>query len=481
MCGFIALAGGESSKAIVKDFSLGLPRLQHRGQESAGASWSNGKNVDGYKGMGLVLAVFTPQRLQAMDEYNIRMIIAHTRYSTSGSSSSRNAQPHWLHDRRGRFAYCANGDVPDLEQKKKEWEKKGLVFETTNDSEFILKQIDYFIDVENPDWHEDFIHGIRRMMQTTRATYSGGLITGTRLYVFRDPYENRPLYIGRRGSLFVAASETTVFDLIHAEVEREVCGGEILVVQPNGEYQSVEGVKPKKRQRCIFEHIYFSRPDSRTPAGERCGTFRRRLGVKMAEYEKSLARNYKIDCALGVPESGNYFTDGYAAAMGIPFRVGIVRDGYTGRIFIGPEQEQDSRRDKADRKYTVLPDIAVGVYTADGVELISPMEDAMFGEDSIVRLTTLLVLGGKIDKAGYKNVHLRISAPRIVSPCFFGIDMKTEAQLIAANNSEEEIRQILGVASLLYLPIEKLDEVIREGGEDPDDYCRKCFGVPCAI
>ena len=479
MCGFLGLAGGETPQEIVKAFSLGMPRLQHRGQESAGASWSDGKHVTGYKGMGLVPSVFSFSRLQKMEEDGTRMVIAHTRYSTSGSSSTHNAQPHWLHDQRGRFAYCANGDVPDLEQQKAEWEKRGLVFETTNDSEFILKVIAFYIASEHPDWHEDFIHGVRRMMQTVRATYAGGLITGTRLYVFRDPHENRPLYVGRRGSLFVAASETSVFDVIGAEVEREVRGGEILVVQPNGEYETKEGVPQKKRQLCIFEHLYFSRPDSRTPTGETCSCFRRRCGVKLARFEEGLGRTCSMDCAMAVPESGSPFTDGYAAARGLLFRIGIVRDTHVGRTFIDPGQ--DARRGKADRKYTMLPDVAAGVFNADGTELIPPMTRVMIGDDSIVRLTTALVLALKIKKAGFTEVHFRVSSPPIISPCFFGIDMKTEAELIAANHTEEEIRQMLGVTSLLYLPLDKLDEVIREGGENPEDYCRKCFGAECAI
>jgi len=479
MCGFLGLAGGESAE-LVKAFALALPRLQHRGQESAGGSWSDGKHVDGYKAMGLVPVVFTEKRLQDMEASNIRMMIGHTRYSTSGKSSTRNAQPHWLHDRRGRFALCVNGDVPDLEDVKKKWEQKGMVFESSNDSEFLLKLIDYYIDVENPDWHEDFIHGIRRMMQTIRATYSGGLITGSLLYVFRDPHENRPLYIGHNNNgMFIAASETTVFDALNAEVEREVRGGEILVVKPNGEHHSVKGVDPKKRQRCIFEHIYFSRPDSKTPTGETCSCFRRRLGVKSAHHEKSLGLKYQIQCAISVPDSGNFFTDGYAVAMDLPLRIGIVKDGYVGRTFIDPGQ--DNRRLKADRKYSILPETATGVYAADGTVLIKPVESGMFGEDSIVRLTTLLVLGKKIEAGGFKEIHIRVSSPPIVSPCHFGIDMKTETELIAANYSEEEIRDQLGVASLLYLPLNYLDEVIKEGGEDPDDYCRKCFGAECAI
>ncbi len=480
MCGFLGMAGGESPQTLLKAFSLCMLRLQHRGQESAGASWSDGHHVEGTKGMGLVPVVFDRVKLEQMLADNPRMIIGHTRYSTAGSSSTKNAQPHWLHDRRGRYAIALNGDVPDLQQLKEEAERKhGNVYGTENDAEFILKQINTYIDQDRPDWREDFIHGIRRMMQTTRATYSGGLITGTRLYVFRDPHENRPLFIGRRGSLFVAASETTVFDIIHADVEREVRGGEILVVEPNGECHSLVGVPTLQLQMCIFEYLYFSRPDSRCKNGETCARFRRRCGVKLVEHERSLNLGHCINCVMGVPDSGNFVADGIAAASGLPLRMGMVKDGYVGRTFIDPGA--DSRREKAERKYYVLPDVAAGVSNADGRELIPPVRSAIVAEDSIVRLTTLLVLAKKIAKSGLEEVHFRVSAPPIVSPCHFGIDMKTEAELIAANHTVEEIREQLGVASLLYLPLEKLDEVIREGGEDPANYCRKCFGAPCAI
>jgi len=475
MCGFLGLAGGDSTRELVEAFSRAMPRIQHRGQESAGASWSNGENVDGHKGMGSVPAVFTKEELERIIKYGAQMIIGHTRYSTSGGSSDVNAQPHWLEDYRGRTAIALNGDVVELAKQKDELKKVGALFRTENDAEFILKKIYHIIDHDRPDWKEDFIYGIRTMMQTTRATYSGGLLTGPQLYIFRDPHENRPLFIGRRNSLFVAASETCVFKQIGAEVERSVNGGEIISVRPNGEWSSIQAVPRGKCAHCIFEKIYFARPDSIAFGQEICARFRRRLGVKMKQYEiERFGKSTEVDCACAVPDSGNYFTEGYAVARRILPRYLFVRDPYIARTFIMPGQ--DSRRTVAIRKYEALDDIAEGIYTADGEELIPPMKKIVIGEDSIVRLTTLLALiEDKVKKAGIEEIHVRISAPPIIAPCYYGIDMKRPEELIAATNSVEEIQKKLGVASLLYLPLAKLDEVIKEGGEDPEDYCRACF------
>lgn len=475
MCGFLGLAGGDSPDELVKAFALAMPRLQHRGQESCGASWSNGENVDGHKGMGLVPTVFNSEALEKIIKYGARMIIGHTRYSTSGESSDVNAQPHWLEDQRGRTAIALNGDVVDLAIQKDELKKAGALFRTENDAEFILKKIYHIIYHDRPDWKVDFIYGIRKMMETTRATYSGGLLTGPMLYIFRDPYENRPIFIGRRGSLFVAASETCVFNQIGAEVERSLNGGEIIIVKPSGEWSSTQAVPRRRCAHCIFEKIYFARPDSIAFGQEKCSRFRRRLGVKMKQYEiERFGRSTEVDCACAVPDSGNYFTEGYAVARKILLRHLFVRDTYIFRTFIMPGQ--DSRRTIAKRKYEALDDIAEGIYTAGGEELIPPMKRIVIGEDSIVRLTTLLALiEDKVKKAGIEEIHVRISAPPIIAPCYYGIDMKRPEELIAATISVEEIQKKLGVASLLYLPLEKLDEVIKEGGENPEDYCRACF------
>lgn len=475
MCGFLGLAGGDSPDELAKAFALAMPRLQHRGQESCGASWSNAENVDGHKGMGLVPTVFNSEALEKIIKYGAQMIIGHTRYSTSGESSDVNAQPHWLEDHRGRTAIALNGDVIDLAVQKDELKKAGALFRTKNDAEFILKKIYHIVYQDRPDWKVDFIYGIRKMMETTRATYSGGLLTGPLLYILRDPYENRPLFIGRRGSLFVAASETCVFNQIGAEVERSVNGGEIIIVKPSGEWSSEQAVQRRKCAHCVFEKIYFARPDSIAFGQETCARFRRRLGVKMAQYEiERFGNGTEVDCSCAVPGSGNYFTEGYAVARRILLRYLFVRDTYIARTFIMPGQ--DSRRTVAGRKYEALEDIAEGICTADGEELIPPMKRIVIGEDSIVRLTTLLALiEDKVKKAGIEEIHVRISAPPIIAPCSYGIDMKRPDELIAATNSVEEIQKKLGVASLLYLPLEKLDEVIKEGGEDPEDYCRACF------
>lgn len=490
MCGFLAMAGGNLPDRFAHDFIYSLSILQHRGQGSAGGAFSDGSIVTTYKNTGLVLGVFNPKVKAKISEGNPVMAIGHTRYPTAGEdkskkkNSARNAQPHWLDDRRGRYALCANGDVLGLDKLKEEWKKKtGMVCHSTNDSEFMLKVIDFYIDTEKPDWKGEFVYGIRRMMQTIRATYAGGLLTGTRLYVYRDPYENRPLFYGRReDGMFVASSETSVLDYLGAKLIGEVKGGEILIVKPDGTFTSVQAVPKRKRQFCIFEYIYFSRPDSKTKKGFLCATFRRILGFLMARHEKKLGLNYRIDCVQGIPDSGNFFAETYAWAMKIAFRIGIVRDAYVGRTFIDSDESvSNSRKNKAEKKYTVLDDIPKGLHTADGEELIPPMVNVVYGDDSIVRFLTTLVMKDKADRAGYKDVHFRISSPPIVSPCYFGIDMKTIKELIAANKTVEQMTEELGVASLMYLPMELLEEAIVAIGENPDEFCMKCLGIPCQI
>lgn len=482
MCGFLGLAGGSFPQKMTVDFFVALAKLQHRGQGSAGGAFSDGTKVNVHKDIGLVPVVFTPEVLKMIESWNPAMAIGHTRYPTSGDGSSINAQPHWLHDRRGKYAFCANGDVPDLDELQKKWSKEtGMVFESMNDSEFNLKVIDFFIDTEKPDWKTEYIHGIRRMMETIRATYSGGLITGSRMYIFRDPHENRPLYYGRRGDgMFVAASETAVLDGLGTNVIGEVRGGEIIVVRPDGTYKSVEGVPKKEKQFCIFEAIYFSRPDSIVLLDKTGAYFRRLLGIASANNELEVFGKYcEADCVISVPSSGDYFADGYSQQRGLLMRHGFLKDPYVGRTFIS--SGQDLRREKAMRKYNVLNDVPSGIYDMNGKALIPSMKRVVVCDDSIVRLTTMKVLVDKLQAAGYEEIHIRISAPPIVEPCFFGIDMKTHDQLIAAQRTEEQIREELGVNSLQYLPLKWLDKVIIECGGRPEDYCRKCFGAKCAI
>ncbi len=476
MCGFVGLAGGSSPQELVDAFRKAMGRIQHRGQESAGASWSDGIHVEGTKDMGLVNAIFTPDILKRIEADQAHMIIGHTRYSTAGSSKRKNAQPHWIHHLRGRVAIASNGDVPDLAQLKHAAQKvRGIVYHSDNDAEYILKEIEYFIERDRPDWRSDYVYGITEMMKTLRGTYSAGLITGTQLYIFRDPHQNRPLFIGKRGKLFVAASETTVFNVLDAEVEREVKGGEIIIVKPDGTRCSVQAVPPKKKAQCIFEKIYFAYPDSCVFGCETCDRFRRRLGAKMAQHEQDcFGDRYKADCVVSVPDSGNFFTETYALKRNLPFRILFVKEVYVvGRTFITPDQEL--RAQIADQKYTSLQSLAEGIELSDGTIIVEAVVSVVVGDDSIVRLTTMIILIRKVKNAGIQHIHVRISAPRIISPCYYGIDMKTYDELIGAQYTEEEIRQKLGVDSLLYLPLEKLDEVIREGGEDPEDYCRACF------
>ncbi len=481
MCGFLGLAGGDS-REMVKAFALGLPRLQHRGPESAGGSWTDSsERVHGTKGMGSVTTVLTKDVIEHIEKHVPSMIIGHTRYATSGMGEKKNAQPHWLEDHTGRFAVALNGDVPNLEEMKKLLhQESGAIFYTENDSEYILKLIYSIIIRDKPHWKENFIHGIRTMMGNLTATFSGGLLTGTRLYVFRDKHENRPLWIGHKNGMFIASSETCVFNLIGGKVEREVKGGEILVVSPNGEYKTIQAVESGPLAKCIFEAIYFSRPDSIVFQNESGSSFRRRLGIAMADLELETYGHFcEADCVISVPSSGDYFTDGYAQRRGLIIREGIMKDATVGRTFISPGN--DARRQKAIRKYTVLEDVPKGICDLAGNVLHSSMKRVVVCDDSIVRLTTMKVLVEKLRSAGYEEIHLRISAPPIVEPCFFGIDMKTHDQLIAAHSNEEQIRQELGVESLLYLPLVKLDQVIKEGGGNPENYCRRCFGAPCKI
>lgn len=425
---------------------LGLFALQHRGQESAGIVTLDGEGHHVRKGLGLVADVFTEEGLNALPG---RAAIGHVRYSTTGMNSLPNAQPMTANLYNGPVAVAHNGNIVNAGDLKKELTSQGSIFQGTSDSEILLHMV-----ARCPS--SDLLKCLKESLERIEGAYSLALLSHKALFAARDPHGFRPLVLGQIDEGFdgrptyVVASETCAFDLIGAHLLREIEPGEILWIDDTG-LHSVHLDKKRQRARCVFEHVYFARPDS-VVFGESVYEVRKRAG-------KILARENPIECdmVIPVPDSGVPSAIGYSAEAGVPFELGIIRNHYIGRTFIQPQQ---SIRDFGV-KIKLNPQMAV--LKGKRVVVI---------DDSLVRGTTSRKIVGLVRSAGAKEVHLRIAAPPTISPCYYGVDTPEKAQLIAANQSIESIRQFVGADTLSYLSIEGLREAVRgeEGG-----YCAACF------
>jgi len=436
-CGIFGIFGDD--RAAERAF-FGLYALQHRGQESSGIAASDGKRLRVKRGMGLVSQVF------AADDFGSalggRMAIGHNRYSTTGASDIGNAQPIRVQFKGGEIAAAHNGNLVNAAELRREMEAKGSIFQTTTDSEVVLHLV-----ARSPAGTIEEM--IADALSQVDGAYSFVFLTPTQLIAVRGPRGFRPLCVGRLGGAVVVASESCAFDIMGAHYLRSVRPGELLIVDEDG-LRSVELAKQGRESRCIFEFIYFSRPDSRI-FGEKVDKVRRRLGRLLAEEHPCEA-----DIVIAVPDSANTAALGYAEASGIRFEMGLIRNHYIGRTFIMPHQ------DKRDRDVRVKFNPVAGVLKGRKVVMI---------EDSIVRGTTLRNLVRLVRSGGAAEVHVRVSSPPIVSPCFFGIDMSKKSELIAANHSIEEIREFVGADSLEYLSV----DVLRRAVDDPENYCAGCF------
>jgi amidophosphoribosyltransferase len=418
---------------------LGLYALQHRGQESAGIVTTDGVQMYDHRGMGLVAQVFSEATLQSLCG---AAAIGHNRYSTTGEPRLTNIQPLLVDGKAGKLALAHNGNLVNALQKRKEMETDGSIFATTTDSEVFL----HLIARSRQSRLEDMI--IEAVGQV-RGAYSLLMMTKNKLIGVRDPFGFRPLCLGRLGDSIILTSESCALDIIGAEYIRDVKPGELVVIDERG-VTSMVAQESTGQAKCIFEFIYFSRPDS-IVFGENVDKIRRKLGTV-------LARNHPVDADLvtAVPDSSNTSSLGFAQESGIPFELGLIRNHYVGRTFIQPEQ---SVRD-GDIRVKFNP--VKGILKGKRIVVV---------DDSIVRGSTMRKLVQMMRKTGVKEVHLRICSPPIQFPCFYGIDIPERSELIASSHSVDEIRAYLNVDSLEYLTMEDLRSVV----DAPDDFCYACF------
>ncbi len=431
----------------------GLYALQHRGQESAGIASADGQQVNDIKGMGLVSEIFTDDVLARLPGH---IAIGHTRYSTTGDSALLNAQPISVESTKGLIAIAHNGNLVNLGTAKERLERDGALFQTTSDSEIIIQLIAH-------SKATTLVDCIAESLGQVEGAFSIVMMTRNRIFAARDPHGFRPLSMGRIAGVdgapdtFVFASETCAFDLLHAKYERDVKPGELVMV-------SEEGVTSRyfdtttRQASCIFEHVYFARPDSKI--------YGRWVQKSREEMGRQLARESHVDADLvvPVPDSGVTAALGYAAESGIPFNLGLIRNHYVGRTFIQPEQR--------------VRDFGVRM-KLNPVRSLLEGKRVILIDDSIIRGTTSRKIVRMVRAAGAKEVHLRISCPPTISPCFYGVDTPSKKDLIAANHSVEEIRQYIEADSLAYLSLVGLTHACTMGepveGLSPGDFCTACY------
>lgn len=436
-CGIVAVY--DHSDASIYAYQA-LYALQHRGQESSGIVSSDGENVFRHVGMGLVNQSF--EDLSVLKSLRGHLAIGHNRYSTTGSTMLHNAQPFLVNFKEGPLALSHNGNFINTHGVRKQLIEEGAIFQTSSDTEVILHLMARSKAGDIPG-------KIKDALSVVKGAYSLVLITKDQVFGVRDPRGWRPLCLGQKDGAYFIVSETCALDLIGAEYIREVEPGEILVVDKKGLQQHWLDEKAN-RSACIFEHVYFSRPDSKI-FNENVDRARRKLGKNLA-----LEHPCDADIVISVPDSSNTAALGYASVSGLKFEIGLIRNHYVGRTFIHPDQ---SARDFSVRvKFNPVE----GVLRGRRVVLV---------EDSIVRGTTLMHLAKMIRKAGAKEVHVRVSSPPIISPCYYGMDFPTKSELIANQRSVDEIAKFLNVDSLGYLSLEGMvNAVSKDGG-----FCTACF------
>ena len=437
MCGVFGIYAPERDVARLAPF--GLLALQHRGQESAGIAVSDDGHLMVVRDMGLVAQVFTEATLSGLTG---QAAIGHTRYSTTGATMWTNAQPSVQHGNGRAVALGHNGNLTNTTALRDELRRDGARLTSTSDTEAIAALV-----ARDQGTLEE---AVARAMARLDGAYAIVLLSEGKLVGFRDPDGIRPLALGRLDGDFVLASESCVFDLLGAEFVREVAPGEIVVADGDG-LRSIQALPPQGRTAlCVFELIYFARPDSRL-AGVELHAARVRMGERLAEEAPADA-----DVVIPIPDSGTPAATGFARASGIPFSEGLIKNRYVGRTFIQPDQAL--REHGIKTKFNPLDELA-------GKRVVVV-------DDSIVRGTTTRKIVGMLFEAGATEVHVRISSPPVVSPCYYGIDMATTEELVAASRSEEEIRALLGATSLAYLSLDGLEWATRQPAEE---LCRACL------
>src|SRR5712692_2337324 len=419
---------------------LGLYALQHRGQESAGIVSTDGAELSIHKGMGLVEEIFKPDVIAGLPG---EAALGHTRYSTAGDTSLSNAQPIVIDCNKGKLALGHNGNLTNAGEWRRKLEHRGSIFQTTSDTEVIVHLV-----ARSPA--RNLSGALADALNQVEGAYSLLVLTRDELYAIRDPRGFRPLNLGRLDGAYIVASETCAFDLVGAEYVREIEPGEMVRISRSG-LASIHFAPEKQHQYCIFEHVYFARPDSLI-FGRSVNQSREMLGRLLAREHPAPA-----DVVVPVPDSGVPAAIGYGLESGIPFRMGLIRNHYMGRTFIEPVQ--------AIRDF--------------GVKLkLNPVRELLAGkrivlvDDSIVRGTTSRKIVRIVREAGAREVHLRVSCPPTISPCFYGIDTPTKSELIASTQSVEEIRKFVGADTLGYLSLEGMRRAV---GDTQGRYCLACY------
>ena len=437
-CGIFGVYGHPNAAELTY---YGLFALQHRGQESAGIVTSDGKQLRVHKGMGLVSQVFTGDILHNLVGHTA---VGHTRYSTTGSSHLRNAQPLTVDCARGQIAIAHNGNLTNASQLREQLEAQGSIFQTTVDSEIIL----HLMAQPTVDGHENnLVSTIRRI----EGAFSLVIMTETELIGVRDPHGFRPLSLGKLDDGWVLSSETCALDLIHAKFVRDVEPGEIIIIDKNG-LRSIQAFPEQKRRAfCMFEFVYFGRPDS--------NLLGRNVYKVRVEMGRQIARETPVeaDLVVPVPDSGNCAALGFSLESGIPYEQAFVRNHYIGRSFLQPSQ---LIRDFNVRvKLNIIPELVQG-------------KRVVIVDDSIVRGTTCKSRVNNLKEAGAKEVHVRVSCPPHMNPCVYGIDFPDRSKLMAANHTIDEMRRYLNADSLAYL---SLNGMVKSTGVPADSFCLACY------
>jgi amidophosphoribosyltransferase len=436
-CGVFGIFGHPEASNLAY---LGLYALQHRGQESAGITASDGTVVRISKAMGYVNEVFDATTLSKLPG---RMAVGHVRYSTAGESRVENAGPLLVDSFHGQLAVAHNGNIVNATELRDELVRQGAIFQATTDSEVIV----HLFARSREDGAEA---AIIDALHQVRGAYSVVMMTRDRLIGARDPHGFRPLALGRLGDAWVLCSETCAMDLIGASYVRDVEPGEVVIISEQG-LRSMRPFAPAPKAQCIFEHVYFARPDSYV-FGESVNEIRTEFGRKLARES-----GIEADVVVPIPDSGVCAAIGFSEASGIPMRMGLIRNHYVGRTFIEPQQ--------SIRHFGVRVKL-------NPVRSILEGQRVVLVDDSIVRGTTSRKIVRMVRSAGAREVHMRISCPPTVSPCFYGVDTPRRSELIAATHTLEEIRKYLNADSIAYLSLEGLTGAVKGGRQS---YCTSCY------
>ncbi len=437
-CGVVGICAGTD---VAPYLQTALMIIQHRGQESAGISVFDGSGVNTVKDDGLVNVALPPEAVAGLHG---QVGIGHVRYSTTGSKNASNAQPLTVMTNFGTIAVAHNGDITNFAVLKEKYMAEGWSFLTDSDSELVTKIIGRHITAYN-----DPVRAIRAAMGELDGAYALTILINGRLFAVRDPYGFRPLCVGRLDGGYIAVSESAAIDALHGEFVKDVAPGEICELKTDS-YRAYPAPSDHPKAYCMFEWVYFARPDS-VLDGREVYDVRRRIGEILAREHPA-----DVDLVMPIPDSGRAHAIGYAAALGVPYEEGFMKNRFAGRTFIMPDQEA--------REHAVSMKMNPIRSTVEGKRV-------MIVDDSIVRGTTLKKLVSMLRQAGASEVHVRVGSPPIVAPCYYGVDMKTREQFIAASHTVEEIGGVIGADSIGYISVAGLVEAI---GMRESDLCVAC-------